>query len=93
MSTYVVFRFEESNMMRLSRKRKSHDAGRSNRQEMDDITDFSEFKSITLDGESDDGMPSKKSRKAQAKGKTRKQSELNYTPLITLFFTEFRRRK
>ncbi len=36
-------------MMRLSRKRKSHDTGRSNRQELDDLAEFSELKSITQD--------------------------------------------
>lgn len=46
---FHLIRFEENNMIRLSRKRKSYDAGRSNRQEMDELTDFTELGSLTQD--------------------------------------------
>ena len=45
----MLLRFEENHMMRMMRKRKSQDTGRSNRQEIDDLTDFSEFRTITRD--------------------------------------------
>ncbi|XP_064398317.1 neuroguidin-like [Halichondria panicea] len=64
-------RFEENNMMRLSRKRKSHDTGRSNRQELDDLAEFSELKSITQDfGE----YPPKKKSKSKRTSKKKKRS-------------------
>ncbi len=44
----VLFcRFEENNMIRIFRKRKSHDTGRNNRQELDNLAEFSELRSIT----------------------------------------------
>lgn len=45
----ILYRFEENNMMRLSRKRKSMDTGRSNRQEMDDLAEFSDLRYLTDD--------------------------------------------